>query len=194
MNSINKSYFTIECKDVILQEFKIEDLDDFHALTWQPEIYEFLPGWNVSKELREDWFLHFEIPENQEFLKAVSEKRDVGELRLRLGIILRETGKFIGWCCTGIKAELPPPNREIVYGISNEYRGKGYTTQAVQGLLTFLFQHTNIEVINAIALERNLPSNRVIQKSGFNFQNKIQLENETYDSYKLTKNDWVTRR
>lgn len=98
-----KSLFSIECKDVFLREWIPSDLDRFHSLTWQPEIYEFLPGWNVSKKQRQDWLTHYEIPENKKFLGAVSEGGNVGDLRLRLGIVWKESGELIGWCCTGMK-------------------------------------------------------------------------------------------
>lgn len=190
----NETIFTIECKDVILREFLVTDLDDFHSLTWQPEIHGFLPGWNVSKEQREDWFINYEIPENKQFLNAVSNSEDIGELRIRLGIILKETGEFIGWCCSGIKDELPPPNREIMYAISKDHRGKGFTTQAAQGMINYLFENTNIEALSAIALIQNVPSNRVLQKCGFNFQSIIEIDHEKYNYYKLDKKDWAGRR
>ncbi|WP_341278066.1 GNAT family N-acetyltransferase [Paenibacillus sp. FSL H8-0537] len=189
-----ENIFAIECKDVILREFLVTDLDDFHSLTWQPEIHEFLPGWNVSKEQREDWFINYEIPENKQFLNAVSTSEDIGELRLRLGIILKETGEFIGWCCSGIKEELPPPNREIMYAISKDHRGKGFTTQASQGVINYLFESTNVKVLSAIALLNNVPSNKVIQKCGFNFQSIIEMDNEKYNYYKLDKKDWAGKR
>jgi RimJ/RimL family protein N-acetyltransferase len=179
--------FTIECNDIILREFRVEDLDEFHSLTWQPEIYEFLPGWNVHKEQRKSWLINYEIKENKRFLTAVAEGGNIEQLRLRLGIILKDSGKFIGWCCTGIKEELPPPNREIMYAISKDYRGKGYTTQAAQGMIKHLFEKTNVEILNAVALINNISSNRVIQKCGFVFFNSIEIENENYNYYKLTK-------
>ncbi|WP_350356278.1 GNAT family N-acetyltransferase [Cohnella hashimotonis] len=162
----------------------------FHSLTWQPEIHEYLPGWNVSKEQREEWLINYEIPGNKQFLSAVSEGGEIGELRLRLGIILKGTGNFIGWCCTGIKDELPTPNREIMFAISKDHRGKGYTTQAAQGLVHYLFENTNVEVLNAISLLRNIPSNRVIQKCGFIFQNIIEVDSERYNCYRLRKSEW----
>lgn len=182
--------FTIDCKDVILREFIVADLDKFHSLTWQPEIHEYLPGWNVSKEQRENWFINYEIPGNKQFLNAVSENGVIGELRLRLGIILKESGELIGWCCTGIKDELPIPNREIMFAISKDHRGKGYTTQAAQAIIKYLFENTNVEELFAIALLRNIPSNRVIQKCGFDFQSIIELDNERYNYYKLSKSSW----
>jgi RimJ/RimL family protein N-acetyltransferase len=189
-NTTNRDLLTIACEDIFLREFRAEDLDEFHALTTQSEIIEFLPDWNVSKEQRHDWLINYEIKENQLFLEEVAADGDIGELRLRLGIILKETGQFIGWCCAGIKDELPAPNREIVYAISKDYRGKGYTTQAANGLITYLFENTSTEVVNALALIRNVPSNRVIQKCGFDFLNIIEIEHESYNYYQLPKQKW----
>ena len=180
-------FFYIECEDILLREFLTTDLDKFHELTWQPEIYEYLPGWNVSKEQREDWFFNYEIPENKQFLNAVSNDEDIAELRLRLGIVLKDTNELIGWCCTGIKDELPSPNREIMYAVSKDHRGHGYTTQAAKGLVNFLFENTKVEVLNAIALISNVPSNRVIEKCGFNFESIIEIDSESYNFYKLDK-------
>jgi [ribosomal protein S5]-alanine N-acetyltransferase len=185
--------FIIECKDIFLREYRIEDLDELYTLTQQPEILEFLPWWNASKEQRLDWLLNYETIENKQFLKAVSESGNIGQFRLRLGIISKETDEFIGWCCTGIKEDLPPPNREIMYAISNNHANKGYTTQAAQGIIKYLFEKTSEEELNAIALIRNIPSNRVIQKCGFDFINTIELENEEYNYYKLSKSKWETR-
>lgn len=186
---MHKDIFAIRCKDVILREFVADDLEKFHSLTWQPEIYHYLPGWNVPFEQRKDWFLNYEIPENKRFLSAVSKGGDIGDLRLRLGIFLRETGELIGWCCTGIKDELPPPNREIMYAISKDHRGKGYTTQATQGLISYLLENTNARVLNAVALLSNVASNKVIQKCGFNLQGIIEMDDEPYNYYTLQKKE-----
>ncbi|WP_138755117.1 GNAT family N-acetyltransferase [Paenibacillus sinopodophylli] len=193
--SDNEKYIlTIACEDIILREFIVTDLDPFHSLTWQPEIYEYLPGWNVSKEQREDWFLNYEMPGNKQFLNAVSKGKDVGDLYLRLAIVLKVTGEVIGWCCSGLKDELPPPNREIMYAISKDYRGKGYTTQAAQGMIQYLFENTKVELLNAVALLHNAPSNRVLEKSGFTFNRMIEIDHEEYNHYKLHKKDWAGKR
>lgn len=179
--------FTIECQDIVLREYRLEDLDSLYELTQQPEIYQYLPGWKVSKERRLDWLANYELKENQQFLQAVSEGGSIGELRLRLGILLKETGEFIGWCCTGMKEELPAPNREIMYAISKDHRNKGYCTQAAQGLIRYLFERTDVKVLNAVALLENLPSNAVIQKCGFVYKEQIQIQDELYHHYILSK-------
>jgi [ribosomal protein S5]-alanine N-acetyltransferase len=180
-----KNIFAIECKDIILREFRLEDLDELYALTLQSEITDFLPDWIATKEQRGKWLIG-DVKENKEFLESVP---GIGDDCLRLGIILKETNEFIGWCCTGIKDELPPPNREIAYAISKEHRGKGYTTQAAQGLIKYLFEETNAQELNAIALLRNIPSNRVIQKCGFNYIGAIEIDKEEFNYYKINKRE-----
>ncbi|WMT39664.1 GNAT family N-acetyltransferase [Paenibacillus sp. D2_2] len=187
IQNLSEDIFTIDCGDIILREYRIEDLDALHAITWQPHFHEFLIDWNVSKEQREEWIKNYEIPDNKRFLQAVSTNGDIGHLRLRLGIITKETREFIGVCGTGILDKVPSPNREIFYGISEDYINKGYTTQAAKGLIKYLFENTNVEDLIAIAQVRNVPSNKVIQKCGFEFQNNIEIENRKYNYYILRK-------
>lgn len=186
----SKDVFTIECKDIVLREFQLEDLDAIYTITLQPEIIEFLPDWKATKEKRREWLTKYEIKENKEFLEAVPNIPNIKGHALRLGIVLKETNELIGWCCSGLKDELPLPNREIGYAISKDYRCKGYTTQAAEGLIKYLFEKTNTEVLNAIALTYNTPSNRVIQKCGFKFISNIEIENKEFYHYKLSKSEW----
>ncbi|WP_235947754.1 GNAT family N-acetyltransferase [Paenibacillus glycinis] len=182
--------FRIDCGAVVLRLFKPEDLDDFHAVTHEPEIVRYLPGWNAeTKEIRADWLLHYEIPGNERFLQAVREGRDIGELQLRLAVTLKETGQFVGWVCSGIKDELPPPNREIMYGISNAHGGRGYATLAAAGMIRYLFGRGLADELNALALPHNTASNRVIAKCGFRAAGSITIDGEAYHHYKLFRNE-----
>ncbi|WP_343225200.1 GNAT family N-acetyltransferase [Paenibacillus sp. EZ-K15] len=179
--------FTIECEDILLREYMVEDLDAIFKITHEPEIRQFLPGWDVSREQRLEWLINYEIVENRQFLQAVHDGGDVGQLRLRLAMILKETGECIGWCNTGPKEELPQPNREIMYGISNQHYNKGYTTQAARALIQFLFRNTSERELSALAVVHNHASNKVIQKCGFKYMGDIELEQERYHLYKLRR-------
>ncbi|MEB9982046.1 GNAT family N-acetyltransferase, partial [Bacillus cereus] len=97
----------------------------------------------------------------------------------------------IGWCCTGMKEELPSPNREIMYAISNEYQNHGYATKATKGLIDYLFKETNLNVLNAIALINNVASNKVIEKCGFIYKSQQRIENQIYNHYILRKSEWI---
>jgi len=177
--------FTIECKDVILREFRLEDLEELYALTLQNEITDILPDWKATKEQRREWLINMHIKGNREFLKNIP---SIGEQWLTLGIILKETNEFIGWCCTGSCDELPKPDREIGYAISKYHRNKGYTTQAVKSLIEYLFENTNVEILNAIALTNNGPSNQVLRKCGYIYMDNIIIGDREFYHYKIAKN------
>lgn len=183
--------FTIDCGDILLREYRMEDVDAICELTQQPAILEFLPDWNASKEQRLDWMANYELVENKQFLQAVAVDGHIGDLCLRLGIVLKETGAFIGWCVTGIKDELPSPNREIAYAISQDYSGKGYMTQAARALIAYLFENTDVTELNALALLNNIPSNKVIQKCEFEQQGEIEIDGQPHFYYKLCKSEWT---
>lgn len=104
---------------------------------------------------------------------------------------MKNTNEFIGWCCTSMKEELPSPNREIMYAVSNKYQNNGYATIATKGMIDYLFEYTNIDIINAIALIHNVSSNKVIEKCGFTYLSQQTIENELYNHYILSKSEWI---
>ena len=87
-----KSIFTIECEDIVLKEFQLEDLDELYSLTLQPEITDILPDWKATKEQRKEWLINMHMKSNKEFLEVAP---NVGDKWLTLGIILKETNEFI---------------------------------------------------------------------------------------------------
>ncbi|TWT08237.1 GNAT family N-acetyltransferase [Planococcus sp. CPCC 101016] len=182
--------FRIDCEDIYLQEFSVEDVDSIYRISNTPEIFDFLPDWKSTKEQRINWMINYEIPANKAFLKAVATTSHIDAQLLKLGVFLKKTNKLIGWCCTGIKDELPLPNREIMYAISKEFQKKGYATKASKGLINYLFTHTDLKFLNAVALSNNISSNKVIVKCGFAPQGQQTIDKEIYNHYILAKSDW----
>ncbi|MFK4289605.1 GNAT family N-acetyltransferase [Bacillus sp. RC250] len=183
--------FRIDCGDIYLQEFSTKDAESIYKISNQPEIEKFLPDWKSTKEQRVNWVTNYEIPENKVFLDAATNSSNIDGHFLKLGVFIKDTNEFIGWCCTGIKEELPSPNREIMYAISSEYQNNGYATKATKGLIDYLFKNTNVNVLNAIALINNAPSNRVIEKCGFTYISQQTIENQLYNHYLLSKSEWI---
>ncbi|MBJ8005161.1 MULTISPECIES: GNAT family N-acetyltransferase [Bacillus cereus group] len=183
--------FRIDCGDIYLQEFTIQDAESIYKISNQPEIEKFLPDWKSTKEQRVHWIINDEIPANQAFLDTVKTTSNIEVHSLQLGIFIKDTNEFIGWCCTGIKEELPSPNREIMYAISSEYQNNGYATKATKGLIDYLFKNTNVDVLNAVALINNVPSNKVIEKCGFTYLSQQTIENQLYNHYLLSKSEWI---
>ena len=179
--------FTIECGEIYLREFLISDVDEIYAISNEPVISKYLPDWKSTREQRLNWVVNYEIPNNKEFLKAVAEKENLESNILKLGIILKETDQFIGWCCTGIKDELPEPNREIMYAVSEQFQNKGYATKATNGLINYLFNNTKLELLNAVALTENQGSNKVLEKCGFSLIGNVQIDGEIYNHYHIVR-------
>ncbi|PED68694.1 GNAT family N-acetyltransferase, partial [Bacillus pseudomycoides] len=44
--------FKIDCGNIYLQEFSIKDADSIYRISNQPEIFNFLPDWQSTKEQR----------------------------------------------------------------------------------------------------------------------------------------------
>lgn len=185
---LDNNLFTIDCGEIILREFTIDDVDLIFEITSQPEVYEFLPDWQSTREQRLNWVTNYEIPANKEFLAAVP--MISGQNYLKLGIILKETGEFIGFITTGIKEVLSEPNREIAYALSRHHRNRGYTTTAVKGLVNFLFEHTDVEQLNTVVLPRNGSSSKVSLKCGFRLNGQTEIEEQIHFHYTLTKEEW----
>ncbi|MGE1039672.1 GNAT family N-acetyltransferase [Bacillus wiedmannii] len=183
--------FKIDCGDIYLQEFTVKDAESIYKIANQPDIEKFLPDWKSTKEQRVNWVTNYEIPENKAFLNAVRTTTNIDDHILRLGIFKKTTNEFIGWCCTGMKDELPAPNREIMYAVSSEYHNNGYATKATKGLIDYLFKNTNVDVLNAIALINNAPSNKVIEKCRFTYLGQQMIENQIYNHYVLSKSEWI---
>ncbi|HDR8184120.1 TPA: GNAT family N-acetyltransferase [Bacillus thuringiensis] len=183
--------FRIDCGDIYLQEFTVKDAESIYKIANQPEIEKFLPEWKSTKEQRIHWIINDEIPANKAFLDAVKNTSNIDGRSLHLGIFLKGTNEFIGWCCTAIKEELPSPNREIMYAISNEHQNHGYATKSTKGLIDYLFKETNLNVLNAIALINNVPSNKVIKKCGFTYLSEQKIANQLYNHYLLSKSEWI---
>ncbi|MDR4172448.1 GNAT family N-acetyltransferase [Bacillus nitratireducens] len=183
--------FRIDCGDIYLQEFMVKDAESIYKISNQPEIEKFLPDWKSTKEQRTHWIINDEIPANKAFLDAMKTTSNIDGHSLQLGIFNKDTNEFIGWCCTSIKEELPSPNREIMYAVSSEYHNNGYATKATKGLIGFLFENTNVDVLNAIALIKNVPSNKVIEKCGFTYMSQQTIEKQLYNHYILSKSEWI---
>ncbi|GIQ71401.1 N-acetyltransferase [Xylanibacillus composti] len=185
MNNIS-----IDCDDLILRGYVLDDIESIYSITQEPEVKEYLPDWDVPKKQRMNWLENYEIPENQQFQEAISSGGRIGDLRLRLAVISKTSGDLIGWCCSGIKEEIDPPNREIMFAIASRYQNKGYCTQATLGVINYLFQNSDVEALNAIARIDNIPSNRVIKKAGFDQVGLIEIEEEKFNRFMLSKDKW----
>ena len=69
--------------------------------------------------------------------------------------------------CSITKAFREPGHVEIGYGVATAHRGRGYATRAIEDLLRILAADQRIGTVAAETSTENLPSQRVLEKNGF---------------------------
>ncbi|PAV30685.1 GNAT family N-acetyltransferase [Virgibacillus profundi] len=88
---------------------------------------------------------------------------------LRLHIFHRETNEFIG--CTGLhRIDWEVPKFEIGYWIDSRQGGKGYITEAVQGITDFAFTNLKANRVEIQCDAKNLKSRRVPERLGYTLE------------------------
>lgn len=97
-------------------------------------------------------------------------------------IIETEDGVHVGDLC--FKGLEDGTNPEIGYGINDEFRGKGYATEAVKLALVWAFGHPDVAAVEAETDPDNIVSQKVLAKCGFKPTGTIGEEGPRFIVYK----------
>ena len=85
---------------------------------------------------------------------------------IRWGITLKDSGKVIGSC--GFLNMLPKHYRaEVGYELSKDHWGKGIAGEALEAIVKYGFEHFQLERIEALIEPDNIPSQKLVEKKGF---------------------------
>ena len=134
-------------------EFKLTDVDDIDLilkLDKQEETQKYLGG--IKNKSRE---------ERIEFLEKKSKNSTAYTVMLN-----KESIGFI-------ELKINESYAEISYIFDCDYWGLGYGTKAVNMILDIGFNKLKLISIYAYTLDENIASKRVLEKNGFNYNNKI---------------------
>lgn len=100
------------------------------------------------------------------WLTKTDQYRDQYEWYTNWLIVLKDQSVAIG----GIGFSGPPVNKSesmVGYGINSQYAGKGYTTEALRGLIEWGFRNPALKVIVADTPLEHVGSHKVLIKNGF---------------------------
>lgn len=150
---------------VELRPFRMEDLEDVFAYCSQGGVGE-MAGWahhrdiSQSKALLETWM----ADENS------------------FAIVQKASGRVIGHICAHPDSEEGRADtRELGFVLNRDFQGKGLMTEAVRQILRRL-EGQGIRYVWACCFQNNVPSCRLIEKSGFAF-----IQEGSYTSKSLGK-------
>lgn len=141
------------------------------------------------------WETHETQEETKKFLENCINKWNE-KLEYNYKIVLKSNNKIIGM----VRLSFPENgNANIGYVIKYEQWNKGFATEIMQALISYLFNMLKVEQINSTCDIENKASERVMQKAGMKFQGilpnyvihpNISIEPRDALNYAITKAEY----
>lgn len=145
------------------------------------------------------WKKH-ESVETTKKLYEVWEKDYEDFTTFRWIVEIKDTHELIGTIDIASKKFLPYGACEIGYCYGEKYWSKGYATEALKGVIKFLFEECDAEVIFAEFMSNNPASGKVMKKSGMTFEGFLRKRIIAKDgirndlgSYSITKEEYYNQ-
>ncbi len=159
-----------ETDRLVIRQIRPDDLDDFAALTGDPEIVRYMDeGQPLSREQTRAWM---------EISEANYRTRGYG----CFAVTAKPDDRMIGFC-----GFARPPDRpgivEVIYAFAPSFWGRGYATEAVRATVAFGFERCGLTQIEATVEPANDPSKRVLEKVGMTYQGRGENDNGSLTDY-----------
>ncbi len=104
---------------------------------------------------------------------------------LRLLAFLKETGEFV--CSSGLhRIDWEVPKFEIGYWVDTRHRGKGYTTEVVEGITKFAFKELKARRLEIRCDSKNLKSRAIPERLGYILEGILRNDELSLDGKELT--------
>lgn len=178
---------TLESERLILRNWKVSDIDDFHEISSNKKVAE-LADFRL-KTSKEDSFKNLErFIEASDDLQWKVGLKDLNQV-VFWAIELKESKKAIGWIEV-CEATWKPDNEEFNYAkeigfvLSEECWGKGFMPEAIKTVLNYLFDEEEIDTVVCSHFIDNSQSEKAMKKCGFAYYS----EDEEEKYYYITKN------
>ncbi|TWH81741.1 GNAT family N-acetyltransferase [Sedimentibacter saalensis] len=161
----------LETERLLLTDYKLENLDVFFKLkscneVWKYSTFDPLKDKDQARILLEN-LIDEGIDENYIY-KALYKK---------------DSMEFIGEA--GIIGYITHANRCVIgYNLLPQYWNHGYATEITKNLVKYSFEFLGVERIEALALQINTASCRVLEKSGFLLEGVLRNFNKCETGYR----------
>ena len=147
--------FVINTERLTIRPFQIEDAPALNKIANQKNILKWMPDWESA------------IEDTQKLIGYFVSQYPLANrttARVMFAVILEDS--VIGMVGIGNKKEVDN-EIEIAYFISESYAGKGYISEATKAVSCWALDNLGMEYIIAIVETDNMPSQRVVDKCGF---------------------------
>ena len=121
------------------------------------------------------WVAEEQTRESAEVFCRNAESNFLARRDLPFLLLGRESGRLVGAC--GLhRTNWEVPKTEVGYWVRASESGKGYVTDAVNGLVAFALDAIGAERIEIITDAENLASRRVAERCGFTLEGILRRE------------------
>lgn len=144
----------LKTERLTLREIEEKDLEQVYGIFSSAEVAEFSS--------------HYPTESKEQVFKAIHRWKSeyTEKYQLRWGIARREDDILIGTCCLGDFDE-NAKRSEIGYHLAFDQWNKGYMTEALKAMISFGFEDSEINRIEAFVTPGNEASTKVLEKLGF---------------------------
>lgn len=161
----------LETGRLLLSDYQTENLNDFFRLKSCSEVWEY----STFVPLKEKKQAEIQ-------LERLINERIKGN-HVYSALYIKNTKEFIGEA--GIIGYVPNSNRCVIgYNLLPQYWNKGYATEITKHIVKYSFELLDIERIEALALQMNTASCRVLEKSGFVLEGVLRNFNKCETGYR----------
>ena len=151
----------LETERLKAREYSINEWDNYYLLQSNELVWKY--STNIATTNKE------EIKEKLIQILDNTNNKDIGFHAL----YSRRNNKFIGEA--GILAYNKKSQRCVVgYNILPEFWNQGYATEITTGLVEYAFNTLQVERVEALAMEMNIVSCRVLEKSGLKLEGRLK--------------------
>ncbi|GAB5553433.1 MAG: hypothetical protein Sapg2KO_30240 [Saprospiraceae bacterium] len=158
---------TIQTQRLFLSPLQLNDAAAMYAYASDPEVAQYT-----------SWSPHESVEASLAFLNYIIAKENwtPSQFRVVWGIKETRNGPIIGTVSFGQDS---PKSGHLDYALSRTYWGKGYTTEAVERILDWVFEYLpRLEKVCSGCLTKNKGSVRVLEKAGFKLVDRYSSKRE----------------
>lgn len=177
----------IDLDDIVIRDFERKDAALLFKIVREKDILRFMGDWASHSKVPEDYYEYID------WLKSKSDSTDIYENK-RYAIVLKSTDELIGM--VGMGLEDTSHEVEVAYFMSEKYQRKGYTKKAVNALIDWCFEVSDVPYLILTIDCANIPSCRCGEKCGFKPYEKRtpighkqpNMESDSYYYYRRYRN------
>jgi RimJ/RimL family protein N-acetyltransferase len=154
---------TLRTERLVLRPLTLVDLDELAVLHAQESFWHYPFGRGQSRQ------------ETENFIKGTIRRYADPGIAVS-AVVVTGTGELGGWAGLSIPTFLPEilPAVEVGWRLGEQYRGRGYATEAGTAWVSYGFEQLGLDRIVSIYEPDNVASGAVMRRLGFTFEREAK--------------------